>query len=149
VVQRAAGSSGAWQTVATTSGSATSAVDQTGTDGAFTYRVIAEAQGVSGGRVVQSPAGPDVAATAVKTPPTSPSDVGAPQYINADMVANDGNVVIPVDLAPGSTSSDTTTVTLANPATGARAVGQAQGGGNSVNVKVAGAGALPDGKITV
>jgi hypothetical protein len=149
VVQRAAGSSGAWQTVATTSGSATSAVDQTGTDGAFTYRVIAEAQGISSGDVVQSPAGPDAGATAVKTPPTSPSDVGAPQYINADMVANDGNVVIPVDLAPGSTSSDTITVTLANPATGATAVGQAQGGGNSVNVKVAGAGALPDGKITV
>ena len=146
-VQRFAGTTGSWQTVATLPGTATSMVDQTGVDGSFTYQVIAQADSGTNASLPGPPSS-STTVTAVKTPPAAPADVGAPQYINADMVANDGNVVIPVDLAPGSTSSDTVTVTLADP-TGTTAIGQAPGGGNAVNVKVPGAGALADGRILV
>jgi hypothetical protein len=148
LVQRSAGSTGAWQNLATYPANATSAVDQTGADGSFTYRVIAEAQATSGGAAdLPAPAGPAVTAVADKSAPERPDDVGSPPFINRAQ-ANGGAVQLPVDLAPGSSPSDVITVTLTDD-TGQSVSGQAHGGGSSVTVTVPNVGVLADGTITV
>src|SRR6185437_4872813 len=76
-VQRLAGTAGAWQTVATLPGTATSAVDQTGTDGSFTYRVVAQAV-TSTNAPLPGPASPTATVTAVSTAPAAPQEVMSP-----------------------------------------------------------------------
>ncbi len=148
VVERAAGTTGAWQNIATLQGTATSTIDQTGTDGTFTYRVIAEAPAATTSEApVESPVGPEATAAAVATPPASPADIASHSDINRDDVTNGSPVVIPVDLNQSS-ATDTVTVTLTDSA-GATATGQASGGVPTANVKVFGVGALADGTITV
>lgn len=145
-VQRLAGTTGAWQTIATLPGTATSTVDQTGIDGSFTYRVIAEAT-TSLNAPLPGPAGPNATAIAVATPPAEPTDVGAPPFINAETAANGGGVNIPVSLLDSS-STDTITVTLTDK-NGNSVSGQHSGGASSVTVNVPNVGVLADGKITV
>ncbi len=145
LVQRSAGTTGAWQDLGTYPGTATSAVDQTGTSGSFTYRVIAEAGSSDAGH---APAGPQVTAVADNTPPSVPEDVGAHPFINREQAANGGGVQIPVNLAPDSSPSDTITVTLTDN-TGRSVSGHAPGGTPSVLVTVPDVGLLADGNITV
>src|SRR5207248_902025 len=108
VVERAAGTTGAWQTVATLPGTSTGAVDQTGTDGSFTYRVIAQAV-TSTHAPLSGPASSEATVTAVATAPDVIREITPHQFINYDDVQNGASVGVPVDLAPGSTSSDTIT----------------------------------------
>jgi hypothetical protein len=146
-VQRSAGTTGAWQTVATLPGTATSAVDQTGTDGSFTYQVVAQAL-TSANAPLLGPASSTATVTAVATAPVAPQDVASPQFINRDDVLNGGNVGVQVSLANDSRPSDTITVTLTD--TNNRSVsGTHAGGPGTVTVQVPGAGTLADGKITV
>ena len=149
LVQRSAGTAGAWQDLATYPGTVTSAVDQTGTSGSFTYRVVAEAPGASGtAAVLPAPAGPEVTAVADSNAPATPSDVGSHEFINRAQAANGGGIQFPVDLAPGSSPSDTITVTLTD-STGRSISGTAAGGGSSVSVLVPNVGVLADGNVTV
>jgi hypothetical protein len=145
LVQRRAGTTGAWQDLATYPGTATSAVDQTGTSGSFTYQVIAEAGSSDAGR---APAGPEVTAVADKTPPQEPQDVGSHEFINRAQAANGGGIVFPVDLASDSSPSDTITVTLTDN-TGRSVSGTAPGGASTVSVLVPDVGVLADGNVTV
>jgi large repetitive protein len=147
LVQRSAGAAGAWQNLATYPGTATSAVDHTGTSGSFTYRVVAEAQGASS-TILPAPAGPEVTAVADDTAPAVPQDVGSHEFINRAQAANGGGIVIPVDLAPDSSPADTITVTLTDN-TGQSVSGHAPGGTSSVSVLVPDVGLLNDGNVTV
>jgi large repetitive protein len=147
LVQRSAGSTGAWQNLGTYPASATSAVDQTGTSGSFTYRVIAQAVGASS-TVLPAPSGPAVTAVADANAPASPQDIGAPEFINRAQASNGGGVQIPVTLAAGSSPSDTITVTLTDN-TGQSVSGHAAGGGSTVTVTVPDVGILNDGNVTV
>lgn len=145
LVQRSAGTTGAWQDLATYPGTATSAVDQTGTSGSFTYRVIAEVGSSDAGR---APAGPEVTAAADDTPPARPADMGSHEFINRAQAANGGGIVFPVDLAPDSSASDTITVTLTDN-TGTSVSGTAPGGASTVSVLVPDVGVLAEGNVTV
>jgi hypothetical protein len=147
LVERSAGTTGAWQNLGTYPATATSAVDQTGTSGSFTYRVIAQAAGASG-TVLPAPSGPAVTAVADATAPTTPQDVGVPPFIDKAQAANGGGVQIPVNLAPDSAPSDTITVTLTDN-TGQSVSGHAAGGGSSALVTVPDVGVLAEGNITV
>jgi hypothetical protein len=147
LVERSAGTAGAWQALATYPATATSAVDQTGTSGSFTYRVIAEAQGASS-TVLQAPSGPAVTAVADDTAPAVPQDVGSHEFINRAQAANGGGIVIPVDLAPDSSPTDTITVTLTDNS-GRSVSGHAPGGTPTVSVLVPDVGLLNDGNVTV
>jgi len=146
-VQRSAGATGAWQTVATLSGAATSAVDQTGTDGSFTYRVVAQAV-TSTSAPLPGPASSTATVTAVATAPDVVTEVTPHPFINFDDVQNGASVGVPVNLAPDSTASETITVTLTD-ANGTSVSGTHAAGAATVVVPVAGAGALADGPIKV
>ena len=150
LVQRSAGTTGAWQDLATYPETATSAVDQTGTSGSFTYRVVAEAPGApAADGPIQGPAGPAATVTADDTAPTplTSGQIGSPPFINkAD--ADGGIVHVPVDMPPGTDPTDVVTVTLTDSA-GATAVGHASAGTSTVNVPVQGVGGLADGSIAV
>jgi hypothetical protein len=147
LVQRSAGTTGAWQNLGTYPATATSTVDQTAASGSFTYRVIAQAVGASS-VLLEAPSGPAVTAVADASAPTSPQDVGVPPFIDKVQAANGGGVQIPVDLAPDSSQSDTITVTLTDNR-GQSVSGHAAGGGSSATVFVPNVGILADGKITV
>jgi hypothetical protein len=147
VVERLAGTAGSWQTVATLPGGATSAVDQTGTDGAFTYRVIAQAQTATQAPL-PGPASSTATVKAVATAPDVIREITPHQFINYDDVQNGGSVSVPVDLAPDSTASETITVTLTD-SNRTSVSGTHAAGATTVVVPVAGAGALADGPIKV
>ncbi len=147
-LERSAGASGAWTTVATLPASATSAVDQTPADGTYVYQILAVAPGSGSVGSVESSPGPQVTAVADTTAPAKPNEVMSPPFINVADVMNGADVVVPVNLASDSSPTDTITVTLTDDA-GTTAVGQASGGSSTVSVKVPGAGALHDGEIGV
>src|SRR6185437_12434425 len=111
LVQRFAGTTGAWQTVATLSPSATSAVDQTGTDGSFTYQVVAQADSVTNAPLPGPPSS-TTTVTAVATAADVIGEVTPHPFINFDDVQNGASVGVPVDLMPAATAADTITVTL-------------------------------------
>jgi large repetitive protein len=150
LVERSAGTAGAWQNVATYPGTATSAVDQTGTSGSFTYRVIAEARDAAAANgLIPGPAGPTATAVADDTAPApiSGGQIGSPQFINA-ADADSGVVHVPIDMPANTDPTDVVTVTLTD-GTGATAVGRADAGTSTVNVPVQGVQGLADGKIAV
>ena len=123
--------------------SATSLVDQTSADGAYSYRVLAEAPGI--GAPVTSDPGPVGSATSDSTAPDAPSSVNAPQYIN---IATGNSMSIPVGLDNNSVASDTITVTLTD-SIGVSVSGHASGGSATVRVPISGLNQLADGKVTV
>ena len=147
LVQRSAGTTGAWQILGTFPATTTSAVDQTGTSGSFAYRVIAEAASGTG-TLLPAPSGPAVTAAADATAPDSPQDVGSHEFINRAQAANGGGVVFPVDLASDSSPSDTITVTLTD-SNGKSISGTAPGGGPTSSVLVPDVGVLAEGNVTV
>jgi hypothetical protein len=146
-VQRSAGTTGAWQTIATLPGTATGAVDQTGTDGSFTYRVVAQAL-TSTNVPLPGPASSTTTVTAVATAPDVISEVTPHPFITFDDVQNGASVGVPVDLTPAATAADTITVTLTD-TNGTSVSGTHPGGAATVIVPVSGAGALADGPIKV
>jgi large repetitive protein len=136
IVQRAPAGSSAFQQVGgLTTG--TTAVDQTSTDGTYSYQVVAVATGSS---ALESAPGPIASATSDGTPPQAPVSVEPPPFIDS---GNQGAFVVPVTLAPNSSPSDTITVTLTDPS-GATATGQASGGPSTVQVTVPNAGKLAE-----
>ncbi|HEX3332373.1 MAG TPA: hypothetical protein VHS27_20800 [Gaiellales bacterium] len=147
-IQRAAGTTGAWQTVVTLPGTATSAVDQTGTDGSFTYQVVAQADSATNAPLPGPPSS-TTTVTAVATAPNVISEVTPHPFINYDDVQNGASVGVPVDLMPAATAADTITVTLTD-TNGTSVSGAAHAGGAAtVIVPVSGAGTLADGPIKV
>ena len=147
LVQRLAGTAGSWQTVATLPGTASSAVDQTGTDGSFTYHVVAQAV-TSTNAPLPGPASSQTTVTAVATAPNVVSEVTPHPFINYDDVQNGASVGVPVDLTPAATAADTITVTLTD-TNGVSVSGTHSGGAATVIVPVSGAGTLADGPIRV
>ena len=147
LVQRLAGTAGSWQTVATLPGTASSAVDQTGTDGSFTYQVVAQAV-TSTNAPLPGPASSRTTVTAVATAPDVVNEITPHPFINYDDVQNGASVGVPVDLTPAATAADTITVTLTD-TRGTSVSGTHSGGAATVIVPVSGAGTLADGPITV
>jgi hypothetical protein len=146
VLQRSnATANGAWENVATLPRTATSAVDNTPSDGTYEYQVIAMADGAttSAGSVESAP-GPQATAIADTTAPPSPSDLSVPGFIKK------GTETVAVTMNPGTDSgpADTITVTLTD-SDGTSVTGQAPGGGSSVTVDVHGVDKLADGSIDV
>ncbi|HKV68306.1 MAG TPA: hypothetical protein VJN72_09465 [Gaiellales bacterium] len=148
LVQRFAGTTGAWQTIATLSPNATSAVDQTGTDGSFTYQVVAQADSTTNAPL-PGPASSTTTVAAVATAPDVISEVTPHPFINFDDVQNGASVGVPVALKPAATAADTITVTLTD--TNGTSVSGSTHPGNAatVIVPVSGAGKLADGPIKV
>ena len=120
----------------------TTAVDQTPTDGPYSYQVVAVAQGTD---ALQSAPGASASATSDSTAPLPPDAVNPPTYIN---IATGNAMQIPVNLANDSVPSDTITVKLTD-VNGVTVSGQASGGGASASVQVAGLNQLAEGKIKV
>jgi hypothetical protein len=126
----------AFAQVASLPSATTTFTDQTPSDGSYTYRVLAVADGAN---ALQSAPGPVGTVTADSTPPDLPKSVSAgPQFINQKNVD-----AVPVTVAlPQTTSpSDTITVTLSD---GTHTATQtAPGGSASITVHVP-AGSLAD-----
>jgi Bacterial Ig-like domain len=122
----------------------TSVVEQTGTNATtFSYKVVAVAAGVA------LPSAPALAApvTTDSVGPSQPQGFpGLPTYINQ---ANVGSFNVNVSLLQSSSTSDTITVTLTSPSTGATLTQTATGGTSPVSVQFAQAGSLPEGTVNV
>ena len=140
IVERApAGSSAFQQVLPLTNG--TTAVDQTSTDGTYSYEVVAVATGLS---ALQSPAGPIGSATSDSTAPQVPNSVTAQPVINQ---ANVSTFAVAVALPSSSQAGDTITVTLSDGQT--KLTKTAPGGGDDTATVVFDATSLSQGDVTV
>jgi hypothetical protein len=107
LVQRSSDGGASWQQVASVPANTTSAVDQTPSDAAYTYQVIAVAVGGA-----KSSPGPVGGATSDSTGPDAPASVAVgPQFIN---LKNVQTVPVTVSLPGTTSSSDSVTVTLSD-----------------------------------
>jgi len=145
VVQRSAAGTGAWQSVGGLTAS-TTAVDSTGTDGqTFSYRVLAEAAGVT--PTLLSTAGGTGSAVTDASAPAQPTGFGdLPPYLNAQTA--DNALAVSVNLPQASSASDTISVTLHDSAGGTPVTETRPGGGASAQFTFSGIDALPDGNLT-
>lgn len=143
IVERGTAGSGVYQPVGSLT-TATTAVDHTPADAAYSYEVVAVA---TGGVAPQSSAGPAASVTSDSQAPVAPTGVAPLQpFLNLATVENP--LTVTVQLPNSSAPSDTITVTLTD-ASGKQLVQTAPGGGQTAQVQFPSVSQLADGEVSV